>query len=51
MATLWFAHDLSVDKLLDPKVVGDVLLNLHVRDAASAAAGTNTVVLERLVSR
>ena len=51
MATLWFAHDLSVDKLLDPKVVGDVLLNLHVRDAAASAAGTNTVVLERLVSR
>jgi hypothetical protein len=48
---LWHSKDLSPDTLLDPRQVGDVLLNVHTRNAAASAAGTNQVILERLADK
>jgi hypothetical protein len=49
-AWLWHNDDLNPAGFLDPKNDGECRLNIQTRDAASAAGGTNTVVLERLVS-
>jgi len=49
-AWLWNNLDLEAGMFLDPKTDGECRLNVTTRDAATAAAGTNTVVLERLVS-
>jgi hypothetical protein len=47
---LLYVPDLNPDFLLDPKRDGECRLNIHTRNAATAAAGLNQVVLERLVS-
>lgn len=47
---LWFAPTLAADELLDPGAVGEIRLNIHTRNASSAASGTNQVVIERVVS-
>lgn len=44
------AHDLDPAKMIDPRQVGDVRLNIRTRDTAASADGTNQVILERLVS-
>ncbi len=49
MAHLWNSANLDPDTLLDPKRDGEVRLNVHTRDAAASASGTNDVVLERVV--
>lgn len=48
----WLLHNHLLDPgmMIDPKVDGECRLNLHCRDAAAAASGTSTVLLERLVS-
>jgi hypothetical protein len=50
MAYLMHNQELDPDLLLDPKRDGETRLNIQTRNAAAAAAGTNQVVLERLVS-
>jgi hypothetical protein len=48
----WLVNDPDLDPagLLDPKVDGECRLDITTRDAATAAAGTNKILLERLVS-
>lgn len=43
------AHDPSPENWLDPKVDETVQLNIHTRDSSSAASGTISVILDRLV--
>jgi hypothetical protein len=50
MAYLHHVKDLNADQLIDPKRDGEVLLNIHTRNAAASAAGVNDVVLERVVT-
>lgn len=47
---LHYAETLAQGELLDAKAEGEVNLDVHTRDASTAASGTNTVILERLVS-
>jgi hypothetical protein len=49
MVALHFSESLDHDTLLNPQEVGAMTLNIHTRDAATADAGTNAVVLERVV--
>jgi len=44
-----FDHDPDPMTWLDPRAVGDVLLDIHTRNASSAAGGTNRVILDRYV--
>jgi hypothetical protein len=48
----WLLHnpDLANEDMIDPKVDGECRLNVQTRDAAASASGTNTVLLERIVS-
>lgn len=49
MAALHFSESLSQDELLVPASTGAMTLNIHTADSASADAGTNAVILERLI--
>jgi hypothetical protein len=50
MSWLWNAPTLVPDELLDPRAAGEIRLNIHTRNAAASANGTNQVILERLVT-
>lgn len=49
-AWLWHNHDLSPEGMLDPASDAPIDLDIHTRNASSAASGTNRIILERLVS-
>jgi hypothetical protein len=49
-AYLHFNKGLDPNFMVDPKVDGEVRLNIHTKNDANAAGGTNDVILERLVS-
>jgi hypothetical protein len=51
MAFLWHEHMLRPEWMLNPANDGPCELNIHTRNASSAAAGTNRLLLERLVTR
>lgn len=46
---LWHNHWLDPVRMLDPVAMGPVDLNVHTKNASSAASGTNSILLERLV--
>jgi hypothetical protein len=48
-AYLLFVPDLNTDLMVDPKRDGEIRLNIHTRDLAAAAGGTNEVYMERVV--
>lgn len=48
---LWQSDSLDPESLLDPKVVGDVLLNITADVSVVAAAAIGNVILERVVTR
>lgn len=41
--------DLSLESLIDPANAGEINLDIQTANASTAASGTNTVILERLV--
>lgn len=49
MAWLLDVPDLDPAAMIDPKRDGETRLNIQTRDTASAAGGTNEVILERVV--
>jgi hypothetical protein len=49
-AVIWEADDDDPAYFLDPRELATVGLDVHTRNAASAAGGTNDIVLERLVA-
>lgn len=50
-AWLWHSPNLLEEELLNPAQYSDIRLNIQTRDAASAASGTNQVLLSRVVPR